>query len=91
MNSTVKTLALIATSALLATAVHAQTTYPSKPIRIVVPFGAGGVADLTVRAVAQKMSDALGQPIVIDNKPSAGGIVGDRNQTLGRDYEPREN
>jgi tripartite-type tricarboxylate transporter receptor subunit TctC len=50
-------------------------SFPSKPIKIVVPFGAGGVADLTARAVAQKLSDSLGQAVVIDNKPSAGGIV----------------
>lgn len=49
--------------------------FPSKPIRIVVPFGAGGVADLTARTVAQKMSESLGQPVVIDNKPGAGGVV----------------
>jgi tripartite-type tricarboxylate transporter receptor subunit TctC len=50
-------------------------TFPSKPIRIVVPFGAGGVADLTARTVAQKMSESLGQAVVIDNKPGAGGVV----------------
>ena len=49
--------------------------FPSKPIRIVVPFGAGGVADLTVRAVGQKLSENLGQPVVIDNRPGAGGVV----------------
>jgi tripartite-type tricarboxylate transporter receptor subunit TctC len=54
---------------------QAQTAFPSKPLKIVVPFGAGGVADLTARTVAQKMSEGLGQPIVIDNKPGAGGIV----------------
>ncbi len=54
---------------------HAQSAFPSKPIKIVVPNAAGGAADLTARAVGQKMAEALGQPVVIDNKPSAGGIV----------------
>ena len=58
----------------LVVAAHAQT-YPYKPLRIVVPFGAGGVADLTARTVAQKMSEGLGQSVVIDNRPGAGGIV----------------
>ena len=47
----------------------------SRAIRIVVPFGAGGVADLTARVVAQKISDSMGQPIVVENKPGAGGVV----------------
>jgi tripartite-type tricarboxylate transporter receptor subunit TctC len=56
--------------------VTAQTqTYPNIPLRVVVPFGAGGVADLTARTVAQKMSESLGQAVVIDNRPGAGGIV----------------
>jgi len=47
----------------------------TKPIRLVVPFGPGGVADLTARTVAQKMSQSMGQSIIVDNKPGAGGVV----------------
>ncbi|MDH1675984.1 Bug family tripartite tricarboxylate transporter substrate binding protein [Comamonas aquatica] len=47
----------------------------NKPIRIMVPFGAGGVADVTSRVVAQQLSTQMGQPVIIENKPSAGGIV----------------
>ena len=53
----------------------AQGHFPVKPIKIVVPFGAGGVADLTARSVAQKLSESIGQPVIIDNRPGAGGIV----------------
>jgi tripartite-type tricarboxylate transporter receptor subunit TctC len=53
----------------------AQTSFPTKPLKIVVPFGAGGVAGLTARTVAQKLGENLGQSIVIENKPGAGGIV----------------
>ena len=61
-------------SMLLASLATAQT-FPTKPIKIVVPFGAGGVADLTARTVAQKLSESLGQAVVIENKPGAGGVV----------------
>jgi tripartite-type tricarboxylate transporter receptor subunit TctC len=64
------TLAAIATPWLAA-----QDGWPSKPIRIVVPFGAGGVADLTARAVGQKLSEQLGQNVLIDNRPGAGGVT----------------
>ena len=74
MNRRIAAGLVLAASASLAGLASAQS-YPSKPIKIVVPFGAGGVADLTARAVGQKLSEALGQPVVIDNKPGAGGIA----------------
>ena len=67
-------LVLIAVAA-CSTAAFAQGSYPSRPIRFLVPFGPGGVGDITARAVAQKMSAALGQQVIIDNRPSAGGII----------------
>ena len=54
----------------------AQTTYPNKPINFIVPYGAGGSADSRSRQIAQKMSLILKQPIIIDNKPGAGGNIG---------------
>jgi len=56
--------------------VRAQGAFPSRPITLIVPFGPGGIADLTARAVAKEMSVSLQQPIVIDNRPSAGAVVG---------------
>lgn len=49
--------------------------YPVRPIRFVLPFGPGGVGDITARAVAQKMTEKMGQQVIVDNRPSAGGIV----------------
>lgn len=60
--------------AVAGTAPLAQQSYPSKPLRVLVPYGPGGVGDLTTRIVAQKMSESLGQPIVVENRPGAGLI-----------------
>ncbi|MDO9438724.1 tripartite tricarboxylate transporter substrate binding protein [Hydrogenophaga sp.] len=69
--------ASLATAALglVAAPAMAQSAFPSKGLRIVVPFGPGGVGDLTARIVAEKLTSQLGQPVVIDNRPGAGGVV----------------
>ena len=54
----------------------AQPAYPTRPIRIIVPYAAGGAADITARVVGQKMSEGLGVPVIIDNKPGANGMLG---------------
>ena len=57
-------------------AAQAQAGYPNKPINFIVPYGAGGGADSRSRQIAQKMSVILKQPIIVDNKPGAGGNIG---------------
>jgi len=54
---------------------RAADVYPSRPIHVIVPFGPGGLADVTVRIAAEEMKNLLGQPIVIENHPGAGGIA----------------
>jgi tripartite-type tricarboxylate transporter receptor subunit TctC len=68
--------AIISTTLATIGAVSAQTNYPNKSINLIVPYGAGGSADSRSRQLAQKMSVILKQPIIVDNKPGAGGNIG---------------
>ena len=68
--------ALLAAGLVSAAAAHADEAYPTRPVRIIIAFPPGGGADLTGRLVGQKLSEAFGQPVVVDNKPGANGILG---------------
>jgi len=54
----------------------AQTTFADRPIRVVVPYPAGGTTDLLARAVSGRLGESLGRTVVVDNKPGAGGVIG---------------
>jgi tripartite-type tricarboxylate transporter receptor subunit TctC len=68
-------LTLAASALTLATSAQAAA-WPERPVRLVVPYAAGGGADNAARIVAQRLGELLGQPVVIDNKPGAGGVIG---------------
>jgi tripartite-type tricarboxylate transporter receptor subunit TctC len=67
----------------LALPAHAQT-YPSRPIKIIVPFGPGGFTDVAARIIQKELAPALGQPIVIENKPGAGSTIGTSEVAKGQ-------
>jgi tripartite-type tricarboxylate transporter receptor subunit TctC len=69
----------VAAGALLPSAAFAQTKWPTQPVKVILPFGAGGVADVTARIVGEKLGAKLGQRFVIENVPAAGGIQAAQN------------
>ena len=73
----IRNAALAVTGALLLTPLaHAADSYPSKPIRVIIPFTPGGTSDTLARMMGQKLSESWGQSVVIDARPGAGGIIG---------------
>src|SRR4051794_5084107 len=81
MNMNRRTLLFAALSAGLlasnrAIAQGAGSRFPSRPLRIIVPFAPGGPSDIVARAIAQKLGDAFGQPVVVDNRPGGGSQIG---------------
>ena len=76
MNASHRHVFMALAAAACAAPVWAQDSYPSRPISIVVPFPPGGVVDVVARRVGEKMSSALGTPVIIENKAGAGGTIG---------------
>lgn len=67
---------MVETAALLASNAHAQLSYPSKPIRIIAPFTAGGPVDISARILAQKLTESWGQQVIVENRAGASGTIG---------------
>ena len=78
MKGLVLRCALAATLVAFAVPALAQGKYPDKPVRVILPFGAGGVADITTRLVADKLGEKLGQRFVVENNAGGGGIAAAR-------------
>jgi tripartite-type tricarboxylate transporter receptor subunit TctC len=76
MHSKLASLAIAAALAGSLGPIHAAETYPARPVRLIIPYSPGGAADVPGRIVAQRMSELLGQQVVVDNRPGGGGLIG---------------
>lgn len=76
MSASVKIASVLLCGVLVPGAAHAADNWPTKPVRIVVPFGAGGGTDIQARLLSKKFYESMGQTFVVDNRPGAGGLIG---------------
>ena len=76
MSNLVRCAAVAIALSLLAAGAQAQSKYPSKPIRLLTPFAAGGGSDILARLIGPHITEAFGQPVVVDNRPGGGGVLG---------------
>ena len=72
--------------ALSMSAAQAQDGYPSKPVRLIAPYPPGGSSDVLARVLAQKLTDALGRQVIVENRPGAAGNIG--HEIVGEDRRP---
>jgi tripartite-type tricarboxylate transporter receptor subunit TctC len=70
---------ILALTALVLTRAAGAQNYPTRPVRIIVPFAAGGIGDITTRLIADKLGERLGERVIVDNQPGAGGIAAARS------------
>jgi putative tricarboxylic transport membrane protein len=75
LKALVSGLAVLLLSQTVCAWAYAETKFPTRPVRLIVPFGAGGVADFTMRLLGQKLGEKWGQQVVIENRPGAGGVL----------------
>ena len=75
LSALVGGLAVLLLSQAVSVPAQAETKFPTRPVRLILPFGAGGVADVTMRLLGQKLGEKWGQQVVIENKPGAGGVI----------------
>src|ERR1039458_3518172 len=73
---TCRAMLAVVIAGLMATPTIAQAAWPDRPIRLIVPFAPGASNDILARSIAVKLSERLGQPIIVENKGGAGGIIG---------------
>ena len=76
MNRRIALLAAAALAGCISSTAWGQGGYPDRPIRVILPYAAGVSPDIVARLVAERLTPALGRPVIIDNRPGAGGMIG---------------